>query len=462
MSLTTPLGAAHGAHVVVGRESLALGRERSRSRAGVVALGVLLLAGTVLAVCAPETNLLLPESVRPVPAWLAGPLGQLGIHLGTVALVTVVGVMFIAYLVVARRAERLSVRAVVIAIAALHLVILLAPPLVSTDIFSYQAYARMFSVYGADPYTHGPHAIALDGVYPYIGAKWVSIPTAYGPLFTAASALLAPLAIATSIIVYKGIATAASLTVIALVWSVARLRGVDQVKAIALVGLNPLLVVYGVGGGHNDMLMLVAVMASILLLLHGRERAGGASIAIAAGVKLTGGLLAPFALAGLVRSRARGRQREFLLGAAVCTAAIAGLALALFGTGSLHLLSTLHLSQSQGDWHSIPGFIATRLGLGTIGHVAGFVLGGVFLLILAGLLRAVARGQIDWLDGAAWATAAMLATASSLLPWYVAWLMPLAAIGRDRRLVRVGLILSGMVTFIDVLGYVPHAGGFGL
>ena len=34
--------------------------------------------------------------------------------------------------------------------------------------------------------------------------------------------------------------------------------GIDPVKAVALVGLNPLIVVYGVGGGHNDLLMLLA------------------------------------------------------------------------------------------------------------------------------------------------------------------------------------------------------------
>ena len=65
-----------------------------------------------------------------------------------------------------------------------------------------------------------------------------------------------PLSIAASALAYKAIAALSSLAIVAIVWNAARLRGVDQVKAVALVGLNPLLVVYGVGGGHNDMLML--------------------------------------------------------------------------------------------------------------------------------------------------------------------------------------------------------------
>ncbi len=89
-------------------------------------------------------------------------------------------------------------------IAALHALVLLAPPLLSTDVFSYQAYARMGELYGINPYLHGPHAIALDPVYPFIGAKWVTMPTAYGPVFTLLSYLLAPLSIAASVAHVQG------------------------------------------------------------------------------------------------------------------------------------------------------------------------------------------------------------------------------------------------------------------
>jgi hypothetical protein len=74
------------------------------------------------------------------------------------------------------------------------------------------------------------------------------------------------------------------------------------------------------------------------------------------------------------------------------------------------------------------------------------------------LLVRVRRGQLDWLDGAAWATLAMLVTASSLLPWYVAWLMPLAALSKDRRLRRAALILSGVILAVQLIGYIPHVG----
>ena len=37
--------------------------------------------------------------------------------------------------------------------------------MISTDAFIYQAYARMFTDYGTNPYLHGPSVIQLDPVY---------------------------------------------------------------------------------------------------------------------------------------------------------------------------------------------------------------------------------------------------------------------------------------------------------
>ena len=67
------------------------------------------------------------------------------------------------------------------------------------------AYGRL-ALHGANPYLHGPSAIALDPVYPFIAARWMHTPTAYGPLFTALSYLLAPLDVAWNVLAYKAIA----------------------------------------------------------------------------------------------------------------------------------------------------------------------------------------------------------------------------------------------------------------
>ncbi len=449
----------------VPRTSLAAGalpRPRTRglatrdARLGTVALGGLVICALLLAVGAAGTDGLLPESVRPVPNWLAGPLGGSGLDLGVWPLIAVLVAMFTCYVLAADRAERLSTRAVLMTVAALHAIVLLAPPLLSTDVFSYQAYAKIWALYGGNPYLQGPHAIALDPVYPFIGAKWVNTPSTYGPLFTALSYPFSHLSIAASALAYKAIAAVSSLGTVALIWHAARLRGLHPARAVALFAFNPLVLVYGVGGGHNDLLMLMLLMAGLWAFLAHRDRLAGVSAVLAAAVKLTGGLLLPFVLAAEHGLGGTGRRRRTAIAGATAAAGSVAFGLIAFGSGQLHLFATLRQTQAEGDWRSIPGLISTRLGLGAIGQVAGIVLGVAFVVLLVWLVSRTARGRLDPIDGAGWATVGLLVTAGSLLPWYVAWLLPLAGLATDRRLWRVGLWLSGLVLFIQLLGYVPH------
>jgi hypothetical protein len=430
----------------------------ARSRRALCAVGAVVGSGTLVAVAAAHTEALLPESIRPVPSALAGAFGSLFLNLHVGGAIAALVLMFVSYAAVVALSGQLSARVVLIAIVAVHAVVLLAPPLASTDIFSYQAYARMGGTYGIDPYTHGPYAINLDPVFPYVGAKWsTTTPSAYGPVFTVSTYLLAPLAIATSVFAYKSIAALASLALVAVVWHCAKLRGKDPVKAAALVGLNPLLVIYGVGGGHNDLLMLLAMVGGIYAILASREWVGGGLSVLAIGVKLTAGLVLPFALAdGGPKGRSKGGRARLALGAGMGLAVLAALSFGGFGSGSFRVLGTVIKSQSEGDSLSIPGVIASKLGMPTVGHVAGYVLAAAFAGALCWLLRRVWRGQMDWIDGAGWAMLAMLVASSSLLPWYVAWLLPLAALGRDRRLATTAIIFTGIIQGITLLGYIPH------
>jgi Glycosyltransferase family 87 len=432
--------------------------ERVSSRRGLLAVGGLLVTGSVISVAAAHTESLLPETIRPVQSSLAGAFNGVGLNLHVGGAIAALALMFTCYALVVAVSGQLSARVVLTTIAALHALILLAPPLLSTDVFSYQAYARMGALYGINPYTHGPHAIALDGVFPYVGAKWSYISSAYGPVYTIFSYLLAPLSIAASVFAYKSIAAVASIALVAVVWHCARLRGNDPVKAAALVGLNPLLLIYGVGGGHNDLLMLLAAVGGLYAILSSRERVGGGLAMLAVGIKLTAGILIPFALVAGGPRRGRGR-RDLIVGVGAGLALITSLGLGVFGWGALDMLSTVNKTQTEGDWQSIPGLIASRLGMPEAGHIATFVLAGAFLLICCWLLRRVWLGKTDWIDGTGWAMLAMLVAASSLLPWYVAWLLPLAALGHDRRLARTAIVFTGVVLGIQLLGYIPHTGG---
>jgi alpha-1,6-mannosyltransferase len=215
------------------------------------------------------------------------------------------------------------------------------------------------------------------------------------------------------------------------------------VRAAVLVGLNPVVVLYGVGGGHNDLIMLALLAAGLYVLLQRRERRGGALIVAATAVKLTAGLILPFALAGRCRGEGAARTR-LAFGAALGAIAVAALTFAFFGTAPLQLPATLRGIQSEGGPHSMVGFLLAAVGVEPIPQALGVGLTLAFLAIVAGLLRRVWIGEIDWIVGAGWATVALLVTTGFLVPWYVAWLLPLAALSSDRRLLVAAVVLTGV------------------
>lgn len=457
MSINGPFGATAQRTGFERRSSAAQAARAETSRLGQLALVGLVLLGVLISISAARTKAVLPEFLDPS---MEGPFGKVAIHLPLAGLLASLTVVFMCYVTVVRMAERLSIRSVLIAIVALNVLLLLGPPLFSTDIFSYQGYAREWLTYGINPYVRGPSVMQMDPLYPYIGAKWIATPTVYGPLFTAGSGLLAHASIATSLFWFKALAAMSCLGTVAIIWHASRLRGLDPTRGVALFGLNPLVVLYGVGGGHNDLIVLVISTAAIWALLAHRERLSGASIILATAVKLTAALALPFAMASGPGLGGQTRRRKLVAGATVTAAAIAALSFALFGLGIFNLIPTLHLVQTEGDWHSLPGFVNSVTRSPVAGQIVGIALGLVFAYVFVRLLRKVWRGEMDWVDGLGWATLAMLVTASAVLPWYVAWLLPVVALCTDRRLWRWALIISGVLLFTTMLSYLPTSDTF--
>jgi alpha-1,6-mannosyltransferase len=204
-----------------------------------------------------------------------------------------------------------------------------------------------------------------------------------------------------------------------------------------------------VGGGHNDLLMLAILVAGIYVLLRHREGTGGAMIIAATAIKLTAGVLLPFAIAaGAGRRFATTSRARIVAGAALAVALFVGLGLVMFGSGSLNLVGTLQQIQNSGGFHSIPGFILNALGLARFDDALSSLLHAAYLVGLVWLIRRVWIGEMDWITAAGWATVGLLVSAGMLMPWYVAWLIPLAALSTDRRLwlTAIGLTSVGLTT----------------
>src|SRR3954468_6097977 len=419
--------------VAVPRPALA----RARPLLAAAALAGLVLCGALLCMhAAAGESGFIPASWHGLPGWMAGPLPGLGGPLYSSLYAGLFVAMCGCYAVVLGLARHVEARTAVTTIVVLHVLFLLAPPLLSADLFGYIDYARIGAVHGLDPYVHGPASAPHDEVFTFM--RWRGeLPSPYGPLFTLGSYALAPLSVAASFWVLKALAALASLATVWLVWDAARRLRIPALPAAMLFGLNPLVLVWGVGGAHNDLLVVAAVTGGVWLAVAGRERIAGAALAAAAGLKVSAGVMLPFLVAG-----ARGRRREPIAGALVAGAAAVAVTLAVFGTGVADGMWSAQVDQQNFvATASVPNQLGRLLGLGGLTDgIRGIAL-ALFVAALAALLVSTWRGRLDWIAAAGWATLAMLATSAWLMPWYVTWLLPLAALGRDRRLVAAALAL---------------------
>jgi hypothetical protein len=432
-----------------GRISLPRSRVMMGATAGRLALGSLLLGVFALVVFATARNsILVPRSTVSFAPWESGPLHLLfghpyidpnALNLGLSALVLLMGAAYGVALVAVRA---LSMRMIVVCVVALHVILLMSPPLQLTDLFNYLGYARLGAVHHLNPYTHGINAELHDPVFRL--STWHNLRSPYGPLFTAITYPIALLPIPVAYWVLKVLAVALSLGFIALVAKIARLLGRDPRFAVVFVALNPIYLVYAVGGFHNDFFMLVPSMGAIALLLIRRDRTAGAVLMAAVAVKFTAILLLPFLL---IAARPAERRLRVLAGAALGAIPLAVLSVSLFG----FTIPNLQDQSTLLTEFSVPNIVGDLLGLG--GGAPGLLRIANVALVLAVLYCLRKR---DWLTGAGWSTLALIASLAWLVPWYVIWLLPLAALGTSIRLRRAALVL----TVFLVLTFIPATGSF--
>jgi hypothetical protein len=474
------------------------GRTDAGARSGrlVVALALSAIVGLslfVVLMAANRPSLLSPTTHTDFyPRWMAGPLGGLWPGLtgnGTTLKYLFSGAvvaMYVSYLLVLRRSGAVPARWVIATLLAVHAIFILSPPLALTDLFNYVNYGRMEVVHHLNPYTTIPILEPHDDPS-YALSNWHQLLSPYGPLFTMLTFVVVPLGVAGSFWALKVILAVTSLGTLLLVWKSARLLGRDPVAAVALVGLNPIVLVWGLGGDHNDFLMLFFIMLGFYLLLRAREQergrpqghgvrdwllplspallGAGAAFVVATGLKASGGVLLPVVLAGLLSHR---RALAQVLAGMVLAGVIVGAAsLLAFGLHIPDLSTQSRLVTSE----SIPNLIGLALGAGgetetlhkvlTVALIASVLAccwaawrprrsaGRAQSSVSAGepgsvptAARAGSGSAARTITAGGWASVALLVTLSWVLPWYVLWVLPLAALSTSRRLRAASLVIG--------------------
>jgi hypothetical protein len=461
---------------------------------GAALLTILVCALLIVLVAADRPSALAATTITHYfPGWMAGPLGGLWPSLtrspnALKAIVTgSIVAMYASYLLSLRYAPRLGARYAIGAIVVVHQIALLSPPFALTDIFNYVNYARMEVVHHLNPYTtipilepHSDPSFALS--------NWHQLLSPYGPAFTLMTFAVVPFGVAGSFWALKALLMLASLGTLALVWKSARLLGRDPVAAVVLVGLNPIVLVWGLMGDHNDAFMMLFVVLGFYLLLRARAAAGqplawgsredasaaqpapgvagarrvagwyagaGGAFATAVAVKASAGILLPVVLAAMLRDR---RALASAIGGMLAAGIVlGGASIIAFGFHIPDLSTQGRLVTSV----SIPNLFGLAIGQGGETDQMRKLLE----LVLVGCVAAcsvMAWRRREALTAAGWASVALLVTLSWVLPWYVLWVLPLAALSGSPRLRKTALLLGVylIAAWAPLTGNVFNAIGF--
>ncbi len=420
-----------------GQPAATVSASGASSGRGLRALGSLGLLGTLACTvwivldAASAKSALVPHQ-PPIAGWLNGPGAALSYRTFLAALLT----MTVCYVAAVVGARGVSARLLIGTIVALHLVLFVGPVLISQDVFQYIDYGRLGVIHGINPFANGPIAAPQDPLFPYVGTIWYHVASAYGPLFTLASYPIALLGVDGALWGMKVIAIAASLAALTFVWLCAKRLGRDPVWATLIVGVNPLWIIYGVGGYHNDLVMDALMMGGVLLLLRGENARGAAAVVTGAAVKATAIVVLPFVL--LAR-----RSVSLLTGAAVAVVVIGLMSFVAFGIHGLDFVSVLNRNSTFVSSDSFPLEVAHLVGLPGVFRIDRTIVRVASVLVLLWLMWRTWRGY-DWLSASAWALLVLAVGTTWLLAWYLLWSLPLAVLSRDRRVLWATLAVMAL------------------
>lgn len=381
--------------------------------------------------------------------------------------------------------------------------ILVAPPLLSKDVYSYLAQSAIAKL-GMDPYTVSPLA-GLGAEHPLtrsVPNMWRDTPAPYGPLFVWLGEHITAITgenVVAAIALHRVLALAG---VVMIVWALPRLArrcGVSAVTALWLGALNPLVIMHLIGGIHNESLMLGMMLVGLELCfraVYGSEPlwrrgptitgltlvAGAAIIAASSLIKVASLLALGFV--GIALARRWGATlpalrhrplRQWWSYSRTTVAALAGSASLLgvvlisvmvaicVGTGlGFGWTSTLTTGGIVRSWMSMPtllsvvsGRIGLWLGLGEQTQAILDVVRPIGQLIAVILvirwLLAVLGGRMHPLGGLGVAMATVVVLFPFVQAWYLLWsVIPLAAWATTRWF-RLGTIGVSAVIAVVVM-----------
>jgi alpha-1,6-mannosyltransferase len=303
---------------------------------------------------------------------------------------------------------------------AVQLAPLAGPLLLSADAWTYWGYARL-----DDPYEQTPAEVRDPASYRWLGERWRDTTSVYGPAFSLAveptSAIESPSAVAW---LFRGVAAAAMCLC---VLAAARAGPL----AAAFVGWNPVVAVHAAGGGHNDAWLGALVVGALMFGATGRRQLAGVAWVLGSFIKWIPLLLLPLRVLEARTTRRPVGHAGFALAAV----AVVVLATWRYGLSWVEAFGPLARNAQDTTSFALPSRL-TQLGVPK--GVAVALAAAAFVVAYAWLARQAWRGHAR----VALAAGVLLLCAPYVTPWYLAWVVPLAAVEEDRTARLLALALT--------------------
>lgn len=357
----------------------------------------------------------------------------------------VFGVAFVAYLVAARhvatrperagsegeRARGRHRRTIWLFAIAMRLALLPLTPELSDDVYRY-LWDGHVQLSGVNPYLHAPDAPALQELrtsYHHL-INNPSVPTIYPPLAQLAFLLVA--LAGSSLVVTKLLWLACDLGTAWVLVRVARETGRPDGLVLLLYAWAPLLVVEVAWSAHLEPLGLLFLALAILWSRRG-GLAAGTALALSALTKLAPAAALP----------ALARRRGWRSIAAFC--AVVAISYVPFLSAGEALFAGLR-TYGEHWWFMTGAF-------GLLEMVAGSPEHGRWLaaLVVAGVVAWTAYRGFDLERALLWTLGAGMIVTPTLHPWYVLWMLPMAALRASRPWIALGGL--AFIGYFGLSGY---------
>ena len=197
----------------------------------------------------------------------------------------------------------------------------LSMPNFSGDLYSYILYARVSSIYHANPYAVPPATFGSDPFLQFADPSWSQVITSYGPVWTYLSSIWQRLAgeeVVRNLLAFRVLLLGFNLANVALIWKIlGRLNPTYLVTGILFYAWNPIVVLKG--QGHLDTVMVFFILLSVYLYVIDREWLGLIAITLSV---LTKFITAPLLVVYLLFLWRRGSFRSMLIGAGLAGALV--------------------------------------------------------------------------------------------------------------------------------------------